>query len=76
MPAILDLWLEEVPDYAVYFCRFIIMASIIDQLTIGLGAANQATGKIKGYSLTVNTVKLSTVLFVVICVHIKRSVFL
>lgn len=61
MPTILTMWLKDVPANTVYFCDFIILASMVDQLTVGLGTANQATGKIMMYSLFVNTVKLSTV---------------
>ena len=58
IPFILKLWLKEVPDNAVMFCRFILLTSLVDQLTIGLGTANQAIGKIRDYSLAVNSTKL------------------
>lgn len=60
MPAILQVWLGEVPEHAVMFCRFVLAASCIDQLTIGLGTANQAIGQIRNYSLIVNTIKVLT----------------
>ena len=60
MPAILQVWLGEVPEHAVMFCRFVLAASCIDQMTIGLGTANQAVGQIRNYSLFVNTIKVLT----------------
>ena len=62
MPEILRIWLKDVPDYAIVFCRFILLASICDQITIGLGTANQAIGDIRNYSLVINTIKLITIL--------------
>ena len=60
MPDVLRVWLKEVPDDAVMFCRFVLVASVCDQLTIGLGTANQAIGQIREYSLVINTIKVLT----------------
>lgn len=60
MPAVLLFWLKEVPDNAIIFCRFVLIASVCDQLTTGLGIANQAIGQIRDYSLVVNTIKVLT----------------
>lgn len=61
MDTILHLWLGDVPEYAAMFCRFILMAAICDQTTIGLGCANQAIGQIRTYSIVVNTIKVLTI---------------
>jgi len=60
MPEVLSLWLGEVPDSAVTLCRFIILSALCDQITIGLGTANQAIGRIRNYSLAINSIKLLT----------------
>lgn len=60
MPTILECWLKAVPDYATVFCQYVLIAALIDQLTIGLGIANQAIGKIRNYSLVINTTKILT----------------
>ncbi|MDO5446560.1 MAG: hypothetical protein Q4F34_02140 [Prevotellaceae bacterium] len=60
MNAVLEFWLKDIPDAAVSFCRFILLASICDQLTIGLGTAIQATGKIRVYTLVTYTTKVLT----------------
>ena len=60
MDSLLSLWLKDVPEHSAMFCRFILLATVCDQLTIGLGTANQAIGKIRLYSIVVNTTKLLT----------------
>lgn len=66
MPEIIKLWLGETPEYVVLFCRVILITSLCDQLTIGLITANRAIGNIRVYSLTINSIKLSTVLFLAV----------
>lgn len=61
MPEVLRLWLGDVPPYAVLLCRMVLIGCLIDQLTLGLNSANQATGKIASYSLLVNTTKALTI---------------
>lgn len=70
METLLTLWLGNVPDYAVLFCRMVLMASVVDTLTCGLGIANQAIGNIKQYSLAVNSVKLITLPTAFFCVKL------
>ena len=75
METLLTLWLGKVPEYAVLFCRMVLIASIVDSLTCGLGMANQAIGNIKQYSLAVNSVKLITLPVAFICVKIGLSIY-
>ena len=75
MPSLLKVWLGEEPDNAVMFCRFILLSSLVDQSTIGLGTANQAIGNIKRYSLTVNTIKLLTLIPFCISLLIGTGIF-
>ena len=74
MPAILGFWLKDVPDHSVMFCRFVLLASACDQLTIGLGTANQATGNIRNYSLVVNTIKVLTLPAAWLCLRLGLPV--
>ena len=60
MDKVLEIWLGTYPAYTAVFCQFILISCICDQMTMGLTIANQATGKIKYYSLIINTVKLLT----------------
>ena len=60
MQLVLDFWLNEVPKYSVLFCRMVLLAALADTLTLGLGPANQAIGRIGWYTLTVYSIKLLT----------------
>lgn len=75
MPTILNLWLEIVPDNSVLFSRMILLAALVDMLTVGLGSANSAIGDIKRYSLFINTLKLLTLPVVWLCLYSQLSLF-
>lgn len=60
IPSILSFWLKEVPPYTSMFCRYILIAFLIDQTTYGLNTANQALGNIRNYTLLIYTPKLLT----------------
>lgn len=49
---ILGLWLKEVPQYTAVLCRIVVVAFLIDKLTIGYIVAVTANGKIAGYQAT------------------------
>lgn len=61
MPRLLELWLGDVPDYTVMFANMYLMAIVMDKLTEGLNITNQAIGKLKTFTLWVNSGKLITV---------------
>ena len=50
-PFVLSLWLENVPDYTVSFCRVILVISIWGSLANPLRIVNQAEGNIKKFQL-------------------------
>jgi len=58
MDTILRLWLTRVPQYTGAFCSLMLCATLINQLTIGLQSAVQATGKVKIYQTVVGSVLL------------------
>ena len=51
MPEILELWLKDVPENSVVFCRLMIIVFIIMQLTSGLNRVIYAIGKVKWYQI-------------------------
>lgn len=67
MDTILHLWLGDVPEHAVMFCRLILIAALCDQISVGLTSANQAIGKIRTYNLIFYTLKLSVIIIGWIC---------
>ena len=58
MEIILKFWLGDIPEHAVMFCRFILIAALCDQISIGWTSANQAIGKIRTYNIIFYTLKL------------------
>jgi len=58
MDYILKFWLKNVPEFTVTFCRLLLIGTMVNQLTIGLQSALQATGKIKKYQITVGSLIL------------------
>ena len=59
MDNLLVVWLKyDVPAYSSLFCRCLLIAFIIDQMTYGLNTANQAIGKIRNYTLLMYTPKI------------------
>lgn len=73
MPSVLEIWLGDVPENAVLLCRFLLLTTLCDQLTIGLGIANQAIGRIRNYSICVNTIKLMTLPAFWLCLWLGYS---
>ncbi len=51
MPYILQLWLKEPPEYAVLFCRLIVVRRLVGQLTSTFATSIGATGNIKQNSI-------------------------
>lgn len=58
---IMELWLIEVPAHSVYFCRLLLLFSLVDALQGPLWISAQATGKIKNYQLIMSTLILSNI---------------
>ena len=73
MPSVLNLWLGDIPANTVLLCRFILLTALCDQITIGLGTANQAIGRIRNYSIVVNTIKILTLPVFWLCIHLDYS---
>ena len=68
MPELLHAWLGTVPEHSATFCRFMLLATLLDQLTIGLNIANTAIGRIKVFTLLVFSVKALTLPIVFIAI--------
>ncbi|MDP4238364.1 MAG: MATE family efflux transporter [Bacteroidota bacterium] len=55
MPYIFHLWLKNVPDYAIIFCRLLLLRNLIEQLYITLASSIAAVGNIKNYQIYSST---------------------
>lgn len=51
MPYLFNLWLKEVPDFAVIFARLILISLLIDKFTFEIGTAIRAIGDIKKFQI-------------------------
>jgi len=58
MPAILSFWLKNVPEHTVIFSRLVVISILVNQLTIGLQSAAQATGNVKFYQFITGSILL------------------
>lgn len=74
MQSLLNLWLGEYPDVTPFLCQMMLISLMVDQLTIGLGAANQAIGNIKVYSLVVNSIKILTLPMAIIAIRMGKGI--
>ena len=72
---LLEIWLGEVPEYAPLFCRMVIVASLCDMTTFGLGPANQAVGNIRNYTLLIFTTKLMTLPIVIVALLLHCPIY-
>ncbi|MCX7085686.1 MAG: MATE family efflux transporter [Methylococcales bacterium] len=52
MPYILEIWLKNIPDLTVIFCRLLLIRILIEHLFYPLVSAINAVGNIKYYQLT------------------------
>ncbi|MDZ7739337.1 MAG: hypothetical protein U5K32_09820 [Bacteroidales bacterium] len=55
MEYVLNLWLKDVPEYTVIFCQLMLLLSMVQLLTYGLGTAIQSVGRIKLFQSLVGT---------------------
>lgn len=51
MPYILNLWLKDVPAYAVIFCRLLLLRNLIELITYPLSMSIKAVGNIKEFQI-------------------------
>jgi O-antigen/teichoic acid export membrane protein len=59
MKMILNIWLKNVPPFAVLFTQLSIVESLILSLSLPLATAARAPGKMKTYELTLGIIQLS-----------------
>ncbi len=51
MPYIFKLWLKNVPDFAIIFCKLLLIRNLIEQLFVTLASSISAHGNIKYYQI-------------------------
>jgi O-antigen/teichoic acid export membrane protein len=63
MPYVFNLWLKEVPDYAIVFCRLALIKTLVEQLFLTLITAISAVGKIKYFQIYSSVLNFAPILF-------------
>lgn len=51
-PYLLKLWLKNVPDYSIIFCRLLLVSIFLEKYTFQLSIALKAVGKLRGITIT------------------------
>jgi O-antigen/teichoic acid export membrane protein len=75
MKYVLDLWLTDVPEYAMIFCQIILISSMIQQITWGLGIAVQSVGKIMYYQIIMAALLIMNLPMAIIVMKFGYSVY-
>lgn len=72
-PEILAIWLTEVPEHAISFCRLMLIFSLLDALQGPLWFSVQATGQIKTYQILMSIMILANLPIAYICLRFGLS---
>lgn len=68
---VLNIWLKNVPEWAVLFCQLQLLRSVLEQLTISIGAIISAQGRIKNISIWKSLLGIQPVIFTAIFFYFK-----
>ncbi|MCB2219434.1 MAG: hypothetical protein KQI35_03490 [Bacteroidetes bacterium] len=60
-PYLLDLWLKEVPEFAVIFCQLILIGLFLEKFTFEITSAIRAVGKIRNFQLAESIIAVSSI---------------
>lgn len=66
-PYIFKIWLKEVPEWAVVFCRLQLVRSLFEQLSINLWASISAQGQIKQFYMYKSVLNILPMLLTFLC---------
>ena len=76
MPLILNIWLNEVPQYTTIFCQLITLCCIVDAISGPYNCAIMATGNIRNYQLLLSISCIIDVVFCYIILKLGLSIYL
>ena len=71
---LLELWLGQVPEHAVWFVRFIILGNLFDAISRPVVNAKNATGRIRNYQIVVGGILLLVLPLSYVCIKIGLPV--
>lgn len=58
LPLVLKMWLTDVPEYALEFTQWILVTSMVYQMSAGLMAGILSVGKVKAYQIVISILML------------------
>jgi O-antigen/teichoic acid export membrane protein len=61
LPLLLKLWLKNVPEYTVLFCRLILIYMLLEKLTFEITTAIRAVGQIKKFQLIETIIQIGNI---------------
>jgi len=67
---LMHLWLKEVPEYAVIFCRLSFVLVLIESFSNTLMTAQNATGNVRNYQIVVGGISLLNVPVCYLCLRV------
>lgn len=65
MPFIFGLWLKNVPEFTIVFCRLLLIRLLIDQVNINLTSLIAAVGNIRIYQIVMSTLYVLPLIFTI-----------
>jgi O-antigen/teichoic acid export membrane protein len=63
MPYIFKIWLKDVPEYAIIFCRLLLIRNLIDQMSFTLSSSISAVGNIRRYQIVTSLLHILPLFF-------------
>lgn len=73
MPMILKLWLKNIPDWAILFCQLQLIRSLLEGTTGYISTMVNATGKIKGISISKSILSIMPLFLSFLSFYLKGS---
>lgn len=61
MPYLFEIWLKQVPEYTIIFCRLLLINRLIDQLYSTLMSSISAAGDIKRFEITYGLINITPI---------------
>jgi O-antigen/teichoic acid export membrane protein len=58
MPYLFSIWLNKVPEYAIIFCRILLLRKLVEQFYLPIISSIAATGRIKNLQITTSILML------------------
>jgi Na+-driven multidrug efflux pump len=75
IPFLFKLWLKTVPEHTINFSILLLSANLVKQLSNGIMLSMQSIGKLKNYTLIVNTIYLLNVPLSALCLYYGYPVY-